>query len=102
MHFDVAVAIKRARKNEQQLEEEMIDFLCERIPDILDSFDSDNMQRMTVSQFRRKQKELVQTLYGYFDQYGSYSTNLSDFSIQGGLLCGMTNHDYIYIVDCHI
>ena len=101
MHFNVAVAIKRTGKNKKQLEEMVIDILCERIPDLLDTFDSDNMKRMTVSQFR-KRKGVVQTLYGYFDQYRSYSTNLTESSIQDGLLYNMDDHDYIYIVDCHI
>ena len=101
MHVKIAVAVKKSEHDLKQIDDAVISILCERIPDLFDYIDDDNMERITVSQFQ-KRKNLIQTLYGYFDKFACYSTNLSDAQIQNGLLYDMNELDYIYIVDCHI
>ncbi len=99
-HMDIAIAINRCEKTLAECDREIISSLCAHIPDIFDYVDEDSIRRYSVKEIKEN-KELLATVYGYFSSYRDFCQDLSDKAIADGLLYGMADDDFVYIVDCH-
>ena len=99
-HMDIAVAINCREKILVECDREIISGLCECIPDMFDYVDEDSIRRYSVKEIKSN-KKLLTSVYGYFSSYQSFTKDLSDRSIDDGLLYGMDDDDLVYIVDCH-
>lgn len=99
-HVYVAVAIERGDKAIKTCDCAAINELYEYVPDMFDYVDEESLERYEVKTIKAQQ-EILSKVYGYFSKYGDFNTDLSNESINDGLLCGLNDDDFIYIVDCH-
>ena len=101
MHMYIGVAIDKSEFKGQNLDDVVINILCERIPDLFDYIDDDNMVSHTISEVKNNE-EIIKNLYGYFDPFQAYSEDFSPEAIKDGFLYGLQDDDLIYVVNCHI
>ena len=99
-HVFVAVAIERVDRSTKACDRATINELYEHVPDMFDYVDEESLERYDVKTIK-EQQEILSKVYGYFSRYGDFNTDLSDDSISNGLLYGLNDDDFIYIVDCH-
>ncbi len=101
MHMNIGVAIDKSKFEGQNLDDVVINILCERIPDLFDYISDDTMVTYTVSQVKNNE-EIIKSLYGYFDPFQAYCTDFSPRAIYNGFLDNLDDDDLVYVVDCHI
>ena len=99
-HVYVAVAMERGDKTTKACDCAVINELYEHVPDMFDYVDEETLERYDVKTIK-EQTDILSKVYGYFSKYGDFNTDLSTESVNDGLLYGLNDDDYIYIVDCH-
>lgn len=99
-HVYVAVAMGRGDKTTETCDSAVLNELYEHVPDMFDYVDEETLERYDVKTIK-EQKDILSEVYGYFSKYGDFNTDLSNESINNGLLYGLNDDDFIYIVDCH-
>ncbi len=99
-HVYIAAAMERGDRSREKCDRAVINALYEHVPDMFDYVDEDSLERYDVKTIKEK-REILSDVYGYFSKYGDFNTDLSNESVDNGLLYGLNDDDYIYIVDCH-
>ncbi len=99
-HVYVAVAMERGDKTTKACDCAVINELYEHVPDMFDYVDEETLECYDVKTIK-EQTDILSKVYGYFSKYGDFNTDLSTESVNDGLLYGLNDDDYIYIVDCH-
>lgn len=99
-HVYVAAAMARGDKIPEKCDRAVINELYDHVPDMFDYVDEESLERYDVKTIKEN-RDILSKVYGYFSKYGDFNTDLSNESVNTGLLYGLNDDDLIYIVDCH-
>ena len=99
-HVNIAVSLWRQGRTKEKCAQEAYFELCKYIPDLFDYVDDEKMEYYTVKEIREN-KNILAKVTAYFTPYASNNKDLSEESIEQGLLYGLADDDYVYILDCH-